>query len=173
MTEQIEAKNEIKLYEEARPALLTILDLYNVSHESLYLQNGKTFSSLWLRSVMLCRIGVRGKQCYISIAANYKEAIKQARTYGLKEITQKSDADTSFVRFSFSGTNPDILHELFRLELMNALDNAPKEYSCCARYVECSDAKKCIHPDKDMAFGCYYKKNLMNGRIFYGDNPTE
>lgn len=45
-------------------------------------------------------------------------------------------------------------------------------FGCCSRYSECSDAKKCINPDKKMAQGCQYKENLKNGRIFYGKNKN-
>lgn len=50
------------------------------------------------------------------------------------------------------------------------LDHQPKDFSCCSRYVECSDKKTCIHPDKNAALGCYYRKVLVSGRIFYGQN---
>ena len=41
------------------------------------------------------------------------------------------------------------------------------KFGCCHRYKECSDAKKCLHPDKFYARACYYKENLENGKIFY------
>lgn len=47
-----------------------------------------------------------------------------------------------------------------------------ESFGCCARYVECSDEKKCTNPDKMMSFACAYKKNLEAGRIFYGKNKT-
>lgn len=47
---------------------------------------------------------------------------------------------------------------------------ASESFGCCGRYEACSDAKKCIHPDPIMAAACAYKKNLEQGRIFYGKN---
>ncbi len=47
-----------------------------------------------------------------------------------------------------------------------------ESFGCCARYVECSDAKECTNPDKMMSFACAYKRNLEAGRIFYGKNKT-
>ena len=41
------------------------------------------------------------------------------------------------------------------------------KFGCCHRYKECSDAKKCLHPDQFYAKACYYKENLENGKIFY------
>ncbi len=43
----------------------------------------------------------------------------------------------------------------------------PSDFGCCSRYEECSAVGRCIAHDQDMAAGCYYKRNLYNGRIFY------
>lgn len=45
-------------------------------------------------------------------------------------------------------------------------------FGCCSHYEECSNAKTCTQYAKDRPFykGCEYKKNLENGRIFYGEN---
>ena len=40
-------------------------------------------------------------------------------------------------------------------------------FGCCHRYKECSDQKKCIHPDEIYARGCQYRHNLETGHIFY------
>lgn len=43
-------------------------------------------------------------------------------------------------------------------------------FGCCSKYVECSDAKACIQEHEQWAKGCYYRKNLINGKIYYGKN---
>lgn len=43
-------------------------------------------------------------------------------------------------------------------------------FGCCSRYNECSDARRCIHPNKLFGKACMYRKNLDAGRIFYGKN---
>ncbi len=45
-------------------------------------------------------------------------------------------------------------------------------FGCCHQYVRCSDSKKCIHNDELYAKGCYYKRNLDKGKIFYGENQN-
>lgn len=47
-----------------------------------------------------------------------------------------------------------------------------KSFACCSRYVECSDAKKCLHPQQIYAKQCWYRENLEKGNIFYGKNKT-
>ncbi len=49
-------------------------------------------------------------------------------------------------------------------------DSATESFGCCSRYLECSNEKKCVHPEKKEARGCMYKINLDSGRIFYGEN---
>lgn len=49
----------------------------------------------------------------------------------------------------------------------------PSDIACCDLYEACSDAGRCICKDQDLAVGCYYKRNLMSGRIFYGSRAGE
>ena len=43
-------------------------------------------------------------------------------------------------------------------------------FACCNSFVQCSDAKACLHAKDRNYNGCYYRKNLESGRIFYGKN---
>lgn len=57
----------------------------------------------------------------------------------------------------------------------DALDNYTSKvgsFACCARYEECSDAKRCTHPNQLYSTACAYRKNLENGKIFYGKNKN-
>lgn len=49
---------------------------------------------------------------------------------------------------------------------------AESTFSCCSRFNQCSDAKKCIHENKLYSTACTYRKNLEAGRIFYGKNKN-
>lgn len=49
-------------------------------------------------------------------------------------------------------------------------DFGGERFGCCSRYEQCSDAKKCIHPDFILSRACAYRKNLEAGKIFYGKN---
>lgn len=61
------------------------------------------------------------------------------------------------------------LKEVYKyLYLNEPIDN----YGCCSRFIECSDALKCLNPDKKLAKGCQYKENLELGKIFYGKNKN-
>ncbi len=44
-------------------------------------------------------------------------------------------------------------------------------FGCCSRFIECSDARKCVHADDPYYLRCYYRRHhLEAGRIFYGVN---
>lgn len=52
----------------------------------------------------------------------------------------------------------------------DALDNYESKesnFACCARYKECSDLGKCIHPNKLFSKACFYRTNLENNKNFY------
>lgn len=42
-------------------------------------------------------------------------------------------------------------------------------FGCCDKYLECSNAGKCIHPNKLYASACTYRQRLAEGKIFYGE----
>ena len=45
-------------------------------------------------------------------------------------------------------------------------------FGCCSMFIECSDAKKCVHSNKLYSKACRYRDHLDNGRIFYGKNKN-
>lgn len=68
--------------------------------------------------------------------------------------------------------SPELLKYLERLMKNGLLKYKSSEpsYGCCHLYQECSDAKRCVSPEKMYATVCLYRKNLESGRIFYGKN---
>ena len=54
-------------------------------------------------------------------------------------------------------------------KISNYVTSAPS-FGCCSQFQECSDAKKCIHPNRMYSTACSYRCNLEAGRIFYGKN---
>lgn len=46
--------------------------------------------------------------------------------------------------------------------------NAEDSFACCSRFRQCSDAGYCLISDEEYSNGCSYRKNLENGKVFYG-----
>ena len=85
------------------------------------------------------------------------------------DFKKRSD-DWLQLEFSDDCSCCDVLYKL-TLEALNKYSPSYK-FGCCSKYVECSDAGKCLHQDKLHANGCAYNGNLKEGRIFYGRNKT-
>lgn len=65
------------------------------------------------------------------------------------------------------------LIEALKLKKKEIFDNLTVEpIACCSSFIECSDAKKCLHADDRFYNNCEYRKNLEQGRIFYGKNKN-
>ena len=45
-----------------------------------------------------------------------------------------------------------------------------ERFGCCSSFIECSDSLKCIREGNLEYMGCYYRKNLRAGKVFYGKN---
>lgn len=45
-------------------------------------------------------------------------------------------------------------------------------FGCCSRFIECSDAKRCLHENKLYSKACMYRSHLEAGHIFYGKNKN-
>ena len=51
-------------------------------------------------------------------------------------------------------------------------DLSSQNIGCCSRYVECSDALQCVNNNVDIFPYCAYRRNLRNGKVFYGKNKN-
>jgi len=70
--------------------------------------------------------------------------------------------------------NADDVYKLSKLlfEIFDycCIKSVGETFGCCSRYTECSDAKACLQEHEQWSKGCSYRKNLINGKIFYGKN---
>ena len=81
----------------------------------------------------------------------------------------KSDKNFKHVVFQESDEN---LYSYIRANVLYSIDNyvSSSSFGCCYKFEKCSDEKKCLHENKLYSTGCAYRKNLENGKIFYGEN---
>ncbi|MEA5073416.1 MAG: hypothetical protein VB030_04495 [Eubacterium aggregans] len=95
-----------------------------------------------------------------------------------EDIQVSSTSIKGFSRYEFSSLQElDIfspsLQKIYNHMLNQYTDR--EQFGCCHRYVECSDAMKCLLSGSDedttiFSNSCMYKENLENGKIFYGKN---
>lgn len=111
------------------------------------------------------RLKLRGKKHYISVLTLFSDVIPKNCP------TQTTKSDENYIRILVDQDHPIESYTDFLLTVTGAsIDRLPKVWDCCSRYMECSDAKTCVHPDKVFALDCGYRKILNSGRIFYGKN---
>ena len=131
--------------------------------------DGKTgssgYTSVSFGSLTAFRLRLRGGQHYISVPSSFADLIPDG--FPRKQVA----AEPKYIRLLVGEDYPLPSYTNFLCTIAGETVNRyPKEWDCCSRYLECSDAKACIHPDKAFALGCGYRKVLNSGRIFYGKN---
>lgn len=129
----------------------------------------KGAASVYVGNVLMCKIYNKNKSKYISVKEKLKNLIAN-KNLNYKEM----QSEPNFIRICFEkeiaiDSIKDIIFEAFILAFK---EYTVEPFGCCHRYIECSNSKKCIHPDMEFSIGCKYRENLENDRIFYGINKN-
>lgn len=113
----------------------------------------------------------------VSIRYNRKDNIPVPDDAEIKisDIKRKDENKDTYIEHKFdvyfpleSTTLKDYLYQILEYQLKAFKPS--NCFGCCSRYIQCSDLKKCTHPQNFYAKACYYRQNLEAGRIFYGKN---
>lgn len=157
-------EREEAFFEQAFPALQEAAKSRNANPEDITYKVSSTHTSLKFRSSLICKLKLRGKKWYISIPNRLQEVIPE----GVETTTIASEKQ--FLRIAFDLLADSGILSLMEKATLLAIELVPKEFDCCSRYMECSNAKVCVHPDPAFSMLCGYRKILKSGRIFYGEN---
>ena len=112
------------------------------------------------------RIRLRKKSRYILIPDRYEDLLPPDAK------VSRTTSDAGMVRIAIQSYT-DILQFVPVLRaVLQRICRRHRDFGCCGRYEQCSDAKKCLHPDPKFALGCWYQQNLLEGKIFYGKNKN-
>lgn len=120
------------------------------------------------RGGIICRIKDQTSRTYLEFPINraeYYKTIGEATTVG---------AANTFLRINLEAM-PDIdaIAKAVCADIDAKLRVFPSDIACCDLYMQCSDAARCIAANQDSAVGCYYKRNLLSGKVFYGKNADQ
>lgn len=150
---------ECKLYENWEPVIFKACEKYGLHPDDFSLRRNKGYSSVYFNATLVARLHIRGKDHYVSIPWSWNDRLpEKIKTSQLKDgraKIKKSDAE-----------RPDVVWAIIGA----MVQHFPKEYDCCSRFEECSDAKQCTNPDRTFALGCGYRKILASGKVFCGEN---
>ena len=168
------------VYEILLPTLKTGLSQSNAGSDNLAIDKGKEYSSVSYlkqdpydtskpaRKQLAFRICCRNGLHYFGVSSDYMNLIPN----DLIDFRTDSGKGDGFSNFSFETTFEGVKrYASFLSTVLDAVTySMVKEFDCCSRCEQCSDAKRCIHPNPAMATSCGYRKILKAGRIFYGKN---
>lgn len=157
-------EREKAFLEKALPILREAAESKNADPKDITSEILTSYSSVKFRSSIICRLKLRGKKWYISIPKRLQKVIPE----NLETTTTASEKD--FLRITFEQLTDSSAISLMEEATLLAIELVPKEYDCCSRYEECSNAKVCIHPNPAFSLLCGYRKILGSGQIFYGEN---
>ncbi len=111
------------------------------------------------------RLKLRGKQQYVSVPTFFADLIPADWPQSIVA------AEPKYIRLPVNETRPVSVYADFLVRVAGETVNRyPKEWDCCSRYEECSNARQCVHPDKAFALSCGYRKILNSGKIYFGAN---
>lgn len=127
--------------------------------------SGSGYTVVSFKKLTAFRLRIRGTQHYISLPTVFSDLIPNSFP------TKKLSSEEKYIRLLIDEKHPLESYRNFLIQIAGeTVNRSPKEWDCCSRYLECSNAKTCVHPDKSFALGCGYRKILNSGRIFYGKN---
>ena len=155
---------EQAVYEAIEPALKAAATAMGGAPEKIRFQALTNYSSVYFDTILSFRIRIRGSAHFVEVPLSSRATVS-----GLAPMEhQKSVGDFWRVRL----TAKEMVQQgaVFGAVLRDAINRTPKEWDCCSRYLECSDARKCVHPDPSFALACGYRKILASGKIYYGGN---
>lgn len=153
---------------------ILLKDLWNKNHrniENLTIKQNQTIISVYLFNYKLFHFTIKKSDVYVCLNCDAQKLLDQNR---VPYIKMKSKTDTFPLRISIDNFNMVNEYAGFWLALFDEkyLKCSNNTYSCCSRWLECSNALTCVNPDKTDANACRYKRNLDKGLIFYGENSV-
>lgn len=149
------------------PTLRQAVETHGGPAEMLGIKSTKSYTAVYFGNLTAFRLRLGGKSPSIFIPAPFRDAVPSSFVPGISDV----DAEAKYFRVDIDPQQPLDAYTSLLIQLVDAcVDRYPKEWDCCSRYMKCSDARVCVHPDKSFAMSCGYRKILGSGRVFYGKN---
>jgi len=143
-----------------------LIEYENHSEENSEIKYNKGYITVWLFKSAVLKIKEMKSKTRIEIAKQYLEYFSLS-----SEEVKYTKSEPNWGKIVLNKKVLDkVLSNINEVYEQCYLEENAETFGCCSRYMECSNNKKCIHPDLKFAKGCKYKKHLETGKIFYGKN---
>lgn len=157
--------HELDYLERIMPAMRKAITEHGASPDLLIYNTVLGYTVVSFCNFTVFRLRLRGKQHNISVPLLFSDLIPS------ETPTKRVASEEKYIRILIDDEHPIDSYTPLLCKIAGAtVDRYPKEWDCCSRYMDCSDAGRCVHPDKAFAMQCGYRKILSSGKIFYGKN---
>lgn len=156
---------EFEALQPLMPRLRECVASQGCAPDQLILKATRGYSVVSLSNFTAFRLRIRSNQPYLAIPVLFSDLIPPDAP------RKRVKSDPLYLRLILDESHTVSWYTDFLFMVVKECVNRyPKNFDCCSRYEVCSDAGKCIHPDKSFALGCGYRKILHSGKIYYGKN---
>lgn len=159
---------EQKAFELVYPELKSVIFDATMDSGVLIFQELGNCSSVYFLdpNELFFRIRIRKKSRYLLIPEAFED------TLPADAVVSRTASDAGMVRIAIQSYEDILKYSDTLRTILARLCRRHRDFGCCSRYEQCSDAKTCLHPDPKFALGCWYQQNLLEGKIFYGKNKN-
>lgn len=158
--------DERKAFDLIYPELSDIILNAPIDSGILIFEELKNFSSVYFMdsNELFFRIRLRKKSRYILVPENYMYLFPPDTE------TSMTKSDAGMVRIVIQSYEDILKYVSVLRAILDQICRNNRDFGCCGRYIECSDAGTCLHPDPKFSLGCWYRYHLDEGKVFYGKN---
>lgn len=134
---------------------------YEAKFEDIMFEKLETYKVIKFFNKSVIRIIEKNKTIYISVQEKYATDNKNLKLFKVK-------SELPWVRLEINSGDDIFLFSNIFCDIYE--DMMPDTFDCCSRYMKCSDELKCVQPIPKLMRECRYRKKLLKGIVFYGDN---
>lgn len=158
-------EKELTAYNSILPRLQAAAKEIGASVADINIVHNKEYSSVRYSSILAFRLRLRKNSRYIEVPLDSQSVVQV-----IAPPDKQKKVTGDFWRVKLDNEHIGEYADVLASVLQDAINRLPKEWDCCSRYMECSNAKRCVHPDPALALKCGYRKILASGKIYYGEN---
>ena len=129
--------------------------------------------SISAKTFLAARVKLTKKVMYLTVREKYLSYFEEYVSSHKVEVSYvKETGNESWIRIPVSSLSDvlEMAEPICAVYMIVVADFCGERFGCCSRYEQCSDERKCIHPDFLFSRACAYRENLEAGNIFYGKN---
>lgn len=133
----------------------------------IFFKKNKSHTTILFGENIAClKIVIGQKRFFFAVSPRFKKLLQE------NNILYSVEKSTMWLRVSINEPSDIFMYKDLIISLYDCCTEINSSYSfdCCSRYMQCSDALKCVNPYPEVFRYCKYKTKLKNGIVFYGKN---